>query len=115
MTRSRILRAAAVAGLLLALVACAPAVQSYDPYIDSDLSCEELALEVSKMRTVKAEAQSNKGMSGQNIAWALFFPLGILANESNNSEAIRAADERLFYLYQFYDEKSCPSELIRSN
>lgn len=93
------------------LAACAPTVQSYDPFNDSRLTCDELAVEISKTRSLKAEAESNKGLSGQNVAWALFFWPAIFANEANNSDAIRAADERLHYLYGYYREKDCNTYL----
>lgn len=96
-----------VVGLVVALAACAPAVQKYDPFVDSNLSCDELSLEISKTRSLRAEAESNKGLSGQNVAWAIFFWPAIFANEANNSDAIRAADERLHYLYGYYREKQC--------
>lgn len=97
----------AVVGLALVIAACAPAVQKYDPFVDSNLNCDELSLEISKTRSLRAEAESNKGLSGQNVAWALFFWPAIFANEANNSDAIRAADERLYYLYGYYREKQC--------
>ncbi|MFA5567173.1 MAG: hypothetical protein WC972_00865 [Trueperaceae bacterium] len=95
----------------LLIGACAPAVQSSDPFIDSRLSCDELAVEITKTRSAKAEAESNKGMSGQNVAWFLFFWPGIFANEVNNSDAIRVADERLTHLYRYYEEKNCNTPL----
>lgn len=88
------------------LAACAPAVTGYDPLIDRDLECDELAFEISKTRTIEAEAQANRGVSGQNVAWAIFFWPGIIANEMNNGDVMRIADERLFHLYGLYDEKS---------
>lgn len=107
MTRNRPVLSLALVGLILVLTACAPAVQGYDPFVDSQLTCDELALEITKTRSLKEEAQSNKGMSGQNVAWALLFWPAIFANESNNSDAIRAADERLFYLYGYYEDQGC--------
>lgn len=104
-------RVVAVAAIALILAACAPSVQSYDPFVDSQLTCEELALEISKTRNLKAEAESNKGLSGQNVAWAIFFWPAIFANEANNSDAIRAADERLHYLYGYYRERDCDTYL----
>lgn len=101
----------AVAAIALILAACAPSVQSYDPFVDSQLTCEELALEISKTRNLKAEAESNKGLSGQNVAWAIFFWPAIFANEASNSDAIRAADERLHYLYGYYRERDCDTYL----
>lgn len=94
-----------VLGTLLA--GCAPTVQAYNPYVDSDLNCEELAFEISRTTSLKAEAESNKGLSAQNVAWAFLFWPGIFANEASNSDAIRVADERLHYLYRYYDEKNC--------
>ena len=98
-------------GMGVVLASCAPAVQSYDPFVDSQLTCDELAGEITKTRSLKAEAESNKGMSGQNVAWALLFWPAIFANESNNSDAIRAADERLHYLYSYYRENECDTYL----
>ena len=95
------------ASLFFLMGACAPAVQAYDPRVDSNLTCEELEYEISRTQTLKQEAQSNRGMSGQNVAWALFFWPGIFVNESANADAIRAADDRLFHLYRFYDANNC--------
>ena len=95
----------------VAVVACAPAVKSYDPFVDSQLSCDELATEITKTRSLKAEAESNKGLSGQNVAWANFFWPAIFANEASNADAIRAADERLHHLYTYYREKDCDTYL----
>jgi hypothetical protein len=100
-----------VSVVAVVLASCAPSVQSYDPFIDSQLSCDELAIEITKTRSLKAEAQANKGLSGQNVAWALVFWPAIFANEANNSEAIRAADERLFHLYRYYEAKECSTPL----
>lgn len=90
-----------------ALGACAPRVQAFDPFIDSRLSCEELAIEITRTRSLRAEAEGNKGLSGQNVAWALLFWPAIFANEASNSDAIRAADDRLRYLYLYYQENDC--------
>ncbi len=93
------------------LSACAPAVQSYDPFADSNLTCDELSVEITKTRSLKAEAQSNKGFSAQNVAWAIIFWPAIFANEANNSDAIRVADERLGHLYNYYEAKNCKTYL----
>lgn len=93
------------------LVSCAPTVKSYDPFVDSQLTCDELSYEITRTRSLKAEAESNKGLSGQNVAWALLFWPGIFANEINNSDAIRVADERLHHLYGYHQEKGCQTPL----
>lgn len=98
---------ALISSLLLLMGACAPSVQAYDPRVDSNLTCEELEYEIARTQTLKQEAQSNRGMSGQNVAWALLFWPGIFVNESANADAIRAADDRLFHLYRYYDANNC--------
>jgi len=96
-----------VVAVSLLVSACAPTVQSYDPFIDSRLNCDELAMEIRRTRDLRAEAESNKGLSGQNVAWALLFWPGIFANEASNNDAIRVADERLRYLNHYYNEREC--------
>lgn len=86
---------------------CAPAVQPYDPFVDSQLTCSELTFEITRTKELREEAQSNKGISAQNVAWAIFFWPGIFANEVSNAEAIRAADDRLRHLHRYYEEKNC--------
>lgn len=97
----------ALALLTLALASCAPRVDGYDPFVDEGLSCSELAFEIERTQDLREEAQSNKGVSGQNVAWALLFWPGIFANEVSNNDAIDAADDRLRNLYRIYEEKTC--------
>ena len=93
--------------LFATLAACAPSVQGYDPQLDARLSCSEIEYELQKTRSARSEAQDNRGVSGQNVAWALFFWPGIIGNEISNADAIQAADDRIFYLSNLYDEKNC--------
>lgn len=95
------------AAAALFLAACAPTIQASDPFLDSRLDCQQLAIEITRTRELRAEAQSNTGMSGQNVAWALVFWPAIFANESSNADAIRAADDRLRYLYVYYEDREC--------
>ena len=106
MIRARILPLSLVLRTLV-LSACAPRVDGYDPFVDEGLTCSELAFEIERTQELRAEAQSNKGVSGQNVAWALLFWPGIFANEISNNDAIDAADDRLRNLYRIYEEKSC--------
>lgn len=93
--------------LVLLFAACAPSVQRADPFLDSRLNCEELAEEITRTRALRDEAESNKGMSGQNIGWALVFWPAIFANEASNKDAIEVAEERLRYLYAYYGDREC--------
>lgn len=97
----------ALAGTLL-LAACAP---SFTPSAkpDADLSCTEIRAELSRAQQARRDAQSNKGVSAQNVAWFLIFWPGIAANEITNSDVIRRADERIATLNQVYARKGCRS------
>ncbi|GGL84305.1 hypothetical protein GCM10010840_22580 [Deinococcus aerolatus] len=91
----------------LALSACAP---SYNPNAqkpDSELSCTEVKSELTRAQSARVEAGKNRGLSGQNVAWAIFFLPGVLANEYTNDQVQKAADERIAKLNQLYVAKGC--------
>jgi hypothetical protein len=90
----------------LLLSACAP---SFTPSAkpDADLSCAEIRGELNRAQQARRDAQSNKGVSAQNVAWFLIFWPGIAANEITNSDVIRRADERIATLNQVYARKGC--------
>lgn len=93
----------------LAATSCAPRYDAQSAKPDAQLSCDEIRTDISRAQSVKAEAQGNKGISGQNVAWALFFWPGIILNETNNSDVIRRADERIETLNRLAVAKNCPA------
>lgn len=99
------------AALLLApmifIASCAPAYNPQTATPDSDLSCSDISQQLIKAATVRSEAQGNKGVSGQNIAWGLLFWPGIFLNEANNNQTIQKIDDRVSTLNRLYTAKGC--------
>lgn len=91
----------------LTLASCAPRYSPQGAKLDGDLTCTEIRAEVVRAQNARAEAQKQKGLSGQNVAWALFFLPGIIGNEYNNTQVIKAADERIATLNSLYTRKEC--------
>ena len=92
---------------LVTLAACAPAYTPTASKPDSELSCLEIKAEIARAQDARTQAQNNKGVSGQNVAWFLFFWPGIIGNELNNSQVIQKADERIGQMNQAYTAKNC--------
>ncbi|GAA5513501.1 hypothetical protein Dcar01_02239 [Deinococcus carri] len=91
----------------LSLASCAPRYNPNAQKPDTELSCVEIKSEVARAQQAREEAGKNRGLSGQNIAWAIFFIPGILANEYTNDQVQKAADDRIAKLNQLYAARSC--------
>lgn len=91
----------------LALSSCAPRYNPNAQKPDVDLSCTEVRSEINRAESARAEATSNRGLSGQNVAWAIFFLPGVVANEYTNDQVQKAADDRISKLNQLYAVKRC--------
>ncbi len=91
----------------LVLAACAPSYAPYSVKPDTDLSCSDIRVELARARSANAEAASNRGLSVQNVAWAVFFLPGVLANEYTNDQVQRRSAERIGMLNRLYTAKRC--------
>ncbi|WP_216324709.1 hypothetical protein [Deinococcus aestuarii] len=96
-----------LAAAVLALASCAPRYNPYAPKPDAELSCQEILAEIDRAQSARAEAGRNRGLSGQNVAWAIFFLPGVLANEYTNDQVQQAADQRIATLNRLYAAKGC--------
>lgn len=92
---------------VLTLAACAPRYNPNAQKPDSDLSCTEIRGEISRAQSARDEAGMNRGLSGQNLAWAIFFLPGVAANEYTNDQVQKAADGRTAALNRVYTSKRC--------
>lgn len=92
---------------VLTLASCAPRYNPYAPKPDAELSCPEIQSEIARAQSARAEAGRNRGLSGQNVAWAIFFLPGVLANEYTNDQVQQAADQRIATLNRLYAAKGC--------
>jgi hypothetical protein len=96
-----------VAATALFLASCAPKYTATAPKPDADLSCSEITGEIARAKSASDEASKNRGLSAQNVAWAVFFLPGILANEYTNDQVQQKAAERIGTLNKLYTAKAC--------
>jgi len=98
----------AIAAHIVLIAGCAtPHVVEVAKTGDSAMSCSQLDLEMVEADRFKATAKGEKGMTGTNVAAAIFFFPAIFATYSNSNEAIAASDARRAHLSRIYDEKKC--------
>lgn len=93
----------------LTLASCAPRYTQATARPVSDLSCAEIRDELGKLANIRAEAESKKGVSKENVLFALFFWPGIVVNEVDNRDVIAKVDARTADLVKAQSAKSCPA------
>ena len=96
-----------LAAAAMFLASCAPKYTATAPKPDADLSCADIVTEIARARSASDDASKNRGLSGQNIAWAIFFLPGVLANEYTNDQVQQKAAERITELNRLYTGKNC--------
>lgn len=96
-----------IATAALFLASCAPKYTASAPRPDADLSCAEITTEIARARSASDDASKNRGLSAQNVAWAIFFLPGVLANEYTNDQVQQKAAERIETLNKLYAGKGC--------
>ncbi len=96
------------AALALAISACAtPNVVQVQQPGDRSLSCEQLRAGIDEANRFEAEARSDRGVNGTNVAAAVLFWPALVGTYMNTDEAIDAAKARRDHLTAIYSEKSC--------
>lgn len=91
----------------LALASCAPKYTQATARPVSDLSCTEIKDEMVKLASIRAEAESKKGVSKENVLFALFFWPGAVVNEVDNRDVISKVDARTSELVRAQSAKGC--------
>jgi hypothetical protein len=96
------------AAIAVLLSACATphVVQAVRP-ADTALSCNQLEQEMTEAERFRENAQKEKGMTGTNVAAALFFWPAMFGTYANANEAIAAADTRKSHLAGLHAQKRC--------
>ena len=76
---------------------------------DIDLSCKEIRIEKAKAQSVIDAVQQDKGdMTGADVMdGILWFPFNVIAKQSNYSEAVKAAEQRIEHLRLIEKENGC--------
>ena len=100
--------AAAVAVLALTSSACTTTekVSVMQPG-DTAMNCSGLRNEFNKLDRIAADAESDKGVNGANVAAVLLFWPAAAGNYLNARDALQLVSQRRTYLMTLYNEKRC--------
>jgi len=74
---------------------------------DNKLSCKELSRELNRLNEAQADVDSKKGMTGTNVASALFWLPGLAYTYYDAGQALEAINGRKAHLTKFYNERDC--------
>ena len=74
---------------------------------DSELTCSSIATRIGEVQAARSYAKANRGVSGANVAAALFFWPALLVNNSNTSSMIKSMDSRETVLVGYFDSNKC--------
>jgi hypothetical protein len=90
------------------LVACAtPTIVAARKAGDSTLSCDQLKAEFAEAIDFEEKARKERGMTGNNVAAAIFFPLAMVGTFANIEEATAAAKVRQGNIEKIAEQKKC--------
>ena len=92
--------------VMLAGCATSQKIQVVQPG-DPNLSCTALKDEIGKLDKAQAEIDSKKGMTGTNVAAALFWLPGLAYTYYDAGEAQRLITDRKSGLTTIYNNKKC--------
>jgi hypothetical protein len=76
---------------------------------DQNLTCPAIKAELAKLDTAQADIDSKKGVTGTNVAAALFWLPGLAYTYYDAGEAQRLISERKSGLTAIANSKSCPA------
>ncbi len=94
--------------VLTVLSGCAtPTVVDTRKAGDSQLTCDQIKLEIAEAERFDKEARKERTVTGTNVAAAIFFWPALLGTYSNTEQAINAAKERKENMYKLAESKSC--------
>ena len=94
--------------ILFLVASCAkPHVVETRQYGDEDKTCSQLDEEIYRTEQVIKDAKDERGMTGTNVAAALFWLPGLAATWINVNDAIEAGEKRIDVLYQLKAKKNC--------
>ncbi len=74
---------------------------------DHNLSCESIKAELGKLDAAQTDIESKKGVTGTNVAAALFWLPGLAYTYYDAGEANRLISDRRSALTSSYNNKNC--------
>jgi hypothetical protein len=84
-----------------------PTVVQKQKISDATLDCAQLEREMNEADEFRSKAEKEKGVTGTNVAAAIFFWPAMLGTYSNANEAIAAANDRKSHLVEMHRAKGC--------
>ncbi len=101
----------AAAGIFMSiflLIGCATSEKIQVTQIgDNNLSCSEIRMELEKLNQAERDVNAKKGVTGTNVAAALFWLPGLAYTYYDAGQATEAIQERRSYLSNLYNNKNC--------
>lgn len=92
----------------IVLAGCAtPQVVSVRQPGDDKLSCAQIKDQFAAAEKFEKDARSERGVTGTNVAAALFFLPGLIATYMNTEDAMKAARDRQDVLARLHSSKGC--------
>lgn len=91
----------------LAFTSCAPKYNASTQKPVAEMSCVEMKDEYAKLQSLRTEAESKKGVSKENVAFAILFWPGAVVNEMDNRDVIDKVDARTKVLLEGAKAKGC--------
>lgn len=74
---------------------------------DQAMTCTQLRAEFTRLDTIKADADSDKGVNGANVAAVLLFWPAAAGNYLSARDAENLVNQRRTHLMQYYTAKQC--------
>jgi len=74
---------------------------------DQNLSCEQIKSELTRLEDAQDNVDEKKGVTGTNVAAALFWVPGLAYTYYDAGQATEAISERTSHLTKIYNEKQC--------
>lgn len=74
---------------------------------DHNLSCDAIKAELAKLDKAEADIESKKGVTGTNVAGALFWLPGLAYTYYDAGEATRLVNDRRSAMTTLYNNKNC--------
>ena len=103
---------------LVALAGCAGSashkVVQTNPASDQALSCQQAEAEIARAQVIINEVNDDKAdISGADVMdGILYFPFNLIAKNSNYSNALTAANQRIISLKEIKNQKGCPDDAL---
>lgn len=96
-----------LAGAFAAFGCATPTVVQSKQSGDAGLNCEQLRSAFAEAQEFESKARKERGVTGTNVAAAIFFWPAMLGTYKNTEEAIEAAKDRQKNLEKLGEAKNC--------